>query len=327
MFLYELVERFCDRLDGRVKRILAARAASGPYRYLVSNWSRVSDLDLAVKVLGSEFFKAELKPVPLPLERIPSVLVVAPHQDDETIGAGGTLLLLAREGCIIDILLITDGAQSGAGLSVEENVAIRNREFKEVCTHLGGRLHALGIPNRIEDLRPNPQDLARMAEVICELRPQVIMMPWVLDSPPKHRLVNHMLYMTNELYRLPSFEVWGYQTANVLYPNGYVDITSVAAEKEQLLNIYRSQNDYHYPCTHLGMSMCAWNSRLVPMTKRQKQARYAEVFFTLPSHDFFQLVQEFYLRDLWQVYRGNRHIIHVVSSLQSQVAKPESSLF
>jgi LmbE family N-acetylglucosaminyl deacetylase len=75
-------------------------------------------------------------------------LVLAPHQDDETIGAGGTLLLAKRAGVELHVLFVTDGRSKGAvsyGETPEEVIRIRNREAAKVGSHLGAQIHHLGI--------------------------------------------------------------------------------------------------------------------------------------------------------------------------------------
>ena len=39
-----------------------------------------------------------------------SILIVAPHPDDETLGCGGTLAKRAQEGCRITVVVVTDGS-------------------------------------------------------------------------------------------------------------------------------------------------------------------------------------------------------------------------
>ena len=70
--------------------------------------------------------------VPPPLGR---VLVVAPHPDDETFGAGGTIHDLARLGYGVTVVVVTDGAASHAGLP--ELAAIRRREALHAMKALG----------------------------------------------------------------------------------------------------------------------------------------------------------------------------------------------
>lgn len=41
-----------------------------------------------------------------------SVLVVAPHPDDETLGCGGAIALLRSLGCAVRVLVISDGTMS-----------------------------------------------------------------------------------------------------------------------------------------------------------------------------------------------------------------------
>jgi LmbE family N-acetylglucosaminyl deacetylase len=50
-----------------------------------------------------------------------TVLVVAPHADDETLGCGGTLLKLKAEGCELHWLLVTEMTVDGGFSSARPN--------------------------------------------------------------------------------------------------------------------------------------------------------------------------------------------------------------
>src|SRR5699024_1859984 len=65
------------------------------------------------------------------------VLILAPHADDETIGAGGTLRLHANQGAEVSCLVLTDGAQSVTELSKGDVVQARKDEMEEVKNILG----------------------------------------------------------------------------------------------------------------------------------------------------------------------------------------------
>lgn len=306
------------RLRAVARELLAARAEQGPYRFLVRRWDKVSDIDLAIRVLGTEYFDKELSPVPLPVESLRSILVIAPHQDDEAIGAGGTLLRASAAGVKIDVLYVTDGAARNASYakSTLDSIRIRNEEAQEVCSKLGANSHRLDISNLAP--RPTLGHLDRLAELIHTLNPQVVMAPWILDSPAKHRLVNHLLWLANKRSGLPKFEVWGYQVHNTLFPNGYVDVTSVAEQKLEILRCFRSQNQFGQCYDHLAMGMAAWNARFLD---RSPEPRYVEVFFTLPLNEMLRLVESFYFQDLRTTYRGDSAVIQGARELHQSVTK------
>ena len=313
-----------NRLSAHTRRLLALRAERGPYRFLVRRWDQVSDIDLAVRVLGTEFFKPELVPLELPINRLRSILVLAPHQDDETIGAGGALLLAARAGVKLDVLYLTDGAieKPSYAATSRDAVNIRNAEAREVCDRLGATMHHLGLSN----VRPEPtvEDLDRLNALVRGVRPDVILAPWLLDAPAKHRLVNHLLWLANRRAELPECEIWGYQVHNTLFPNGYIDITTVADEKRRLLECFKSQNLHTTRYDHLAMGMAAWNARILDST----EPRYLELFFALPLKELLRLVEQFYFTNLRATYRGHAAVLPGMTALHQATtgAGPESGL-
>jgi LmbE family N-acetylglucosaminyl deacetylase len=283
------------------------RRRSGPYHFLIHGWKGISDLDLAIGLLDSQFFNTELDPQPLPVDDLRSILVLAPHQDDETIGAGGTLLLAKKASVELHVLFVMDGRPSKeisyGGRTPEEVIRIRNREAEQVCSILGAHIDHLSI-NNAKPL-PSVEDLNRLYRKIERLAPQVILVPWLIDTP-KHRMVNHLLWLTDRCHPLPNCEVWGYQVHNSPLLNGYVDITAVAQEKRKLLELYTSQLTYQRRYDHMAMGMAAWNSRYVSSYKGDPVARFVEVFCVLPLSEHLKLIELFYLPDLNATYRGNR---------------------
>ena len=304
------------RFRALMRETLLHRVRSGPYRFLLRRWLGISDIDLAGRILACEPFTHDLVPLSLPLEEQSCLLVLAPHQDDELIGAGGALILAARAGIPIHILYITDGIERNPKFTDDHAEAgrIRDAEAAEVCDRLGAKRYHLNISN-IEPT-PSPEHLDTLVSIIAKIQPSTILAPWLLDSPAKHRMVNHLLWLANRRRPLSETEIWGYQVHNTLIPNGIVEITAVAEEKRALLQLYRSQLEHNQRYDHLAMALSAWNSHYLP---HAPVPRYAEVFFTLPLAEHLRLVNRFYFTDFQQTYRGNQSVIPGMTAIHKSV--------
>jgi len=298
------MSRFVKRLPEYLHRLFRSREGYGPYRFIIRRWKEISDIDTAISVLETQFFDRHLVPVPLPIGQMSTILILAPHQDDEIIGAGGALLLACKAGAEIHVLFLTDGRPKKAtseGTTPEEFVQIRRSESTEVCKQLGAHMHCLDINN--VEFNPSLSDLDRLSRVIETTAPQVLLVPWLLDTP-KHHVANHLLWLANRRRPIPHCEVWGYQVHNSLLPNGYVDITDVVEDKTKLLQYYTSQIRHVRRYDHMVKGMTAWNCRFLPNYKADPVARYVEVFCALPLREHLRLIESFYLPDLDATYRG-----------------------
>jgi LmbE family N-acetylglucosaminyl deacetylase len=80
-----------------------------------------------------------------------TALVVAPHPDDEVLGAGGVLVELRQRGCEISVLALTDGEAShpGAPVATETLAGRRAAESELAMRELldGCPIDRLGLPD------------------------------------------------------------------------------------------------------------------------------------------------------------------------------------
>jgi N-acetylglucosamine malate deacetylase 1 len=304
------------RAFGKYWRLQARRDPTTPYRFLVRNWAGISDAGLAARVLDTEPFWTQLQPRPVRIEAGMRFLVLAPHQDDEILGCGGVLLLAAAAGASTGVVYITDGVQRGLGYAAtdEESKRVRREEAATVCARLDAEMFELSISN--VDPRPTPEDVDRLSGLIKGFRPDVIIAPWLLDRPAKHRIPSHLLWLVDQRRGLPACEIWGCQVHNMLFPNAVADITEVAEAKRELLRVFVSQNQHYQNHDHLGMALSAWSSRLL---EPSPQARYAEPFFALPKDELVRLIGRFYFRDLEVTYQGHSTLPAAMAELHRAV--------
>jgi LmbE family N-acetylglucosaminyl deacetylase len=113
------------------------------------------------------------------------VLHVAPHPDDELLGAGSTLVQLVRAGHRVVNLAVSLGRP--------DERATRRREAETVAARLGLELLVPAAPLTISsrDTHPSPPAAARdlVAATVEALRPDVVISPSPHDGHPAHELV------------------------------------------------------------------------------------------------------------------------------------------
>tara|TARA_B100000686_G_scaffold278236_1_gene298094 strand:- start:72 stop:755 length:684 start_codon:yes stop_codon:yes gene_type:complete len=76
------------------------------------------------------------------------VLIFAAHQDDETIGCGGTIKKWSDDGCKVHVCFMTDGSTGvEQGTGGQNIIETRMKEAQKAAEILGiFRLHSLGLP-------------------------------------------------------------------------------------------------------------------------------------------------------------------------------------
>lgn len=164
--------------------------------------------------------------------RLRSVVVLAPHPDDESLGCGGTLALLRGRGASVRVAFATDGeATRGAALSADETRRRRRSEALAACGQLGvaaADVGFWGLPDG--GLAASTHELVPLIEsAVAETRADGLFLPWFLDGHADHEALNAALASAT---LPPGLEVWGYETWSPLIANRIVDVSTVWARKE-----------------------------------------------------------------------------------------------
>jgi N-acetylglucosamine malate deacetylase 1 len=111
---------------------------------------------------------------------VANVLVIGAHPDDIEIGMGGTVAALVDRGDTVALLDLTDGEPTPMG-SPE-----RRRAESEAAARVLGvdRRITLPLPNRY--LMDTVENRIAVAEVIREVQPEVLCVPYWVDAHPDH---------------------------------------------------------------------------------------------------------------------------------------------
>lgn len=123
-------------------------------------------------------------------------IVFAPHQDDETLGCGGTIIQKVRAGARVFVVFLTDGSTSHAHLMPASELAqMREQEARTACKRLG-------IPERdVLFLRftdgelARDQDLAikRVIELLQDRSFEEVYIPYQREPQSDHIAANQIV--------------------------------------------------------------------------------------------------------------------------------------
>ena len=195
-----------------------------------------------------------------------TLVIVAPHMDDEALACGGLIARLPEKNRI-HIIYATDGMKSPAPVLPGDEISsdlgeVRMSESVGAMKLLGvpeQNLHFLCLPEaELKDHLPAMQKL--LGDKLKELSPQHIFVPFRYDRHLDHLAVNHVVVAALEnntikaqlveyfvYYRwrlLPKRDIRQYIKPQYLFA---LDISDVAALKRRSLDCFASQTTIYYP--------------------------------------------------------------------------------
>jgi LmbE family N-acetylglucosaminyl deacetylase len=141
-----------------------------------------------------------------------SAVVVAAHPDDEVLGAGGTIALLAAAGARLRLIAVTDGEASHPGTSDPAGLGrLRAAERAAALGILGAgdmEVVRLGLPDsglsRVEDEVTSALAEACRGFAVC-------LAPWERDAHPDHEVAGRAARRASG--RVLGYPVWAWHWA------------------------------------------------------------------------------------------------------------------
>ena len=181
-----------------------------------------------------------------------TVLIVAPHPDDETFGCGGTLLRHKSEGDAVHWLIVTRMDVS-IGYSAEQ-IAHREQQLQRVTEAYGfDTVSKLDfVSTRLDEL-PMGDIVRSVSSVVKKVSPDIVYLPYPGDVHTDHRVVFDAVVSCTKWFRYPCVKrILVYETlsetefginpdTNGFRPNVFVNICSHMVKKLGVMEIYATE--------------------------------------------------------------------------------------
>jgi N-acetylglucosamine malate deacetylase 1 len=173
------------------------------------------------------------------------LLAIAPHPDDAELTSGGTLLKMAEAGYRTGILDLTQGEMGTRGTP-----EIRAREAARAAKILRVRVRRnAGLPDA--RLRASDEQKAVIAEIVRELQPRVVILPYWEGRHPDHYTAAILGYEACFIAGLKNYPVAGepFRPFKIIYAAAYstvrptfaIDITKQYERRRRAILAYTSQ--------------------------------------------------------------------------------------
>lgn len=269
-----------------LKNVVMPRTA---YRFFIKDWMSLTDLKNFADAVSSMRFTRNLESVKMVDPRAARILVIAPHPDDDLIGAGGTLITAIKGGAKVLSIYLSRGRKEEAELLTEEVQSLSYRMGYETrfLDHYSNQI-------------PIDQDTVSLINrSLKEFKPEALFLPFFCDDHDDHRRASHLLWEVFKQQGIDkSLTIWAYQVYTALIPNVAVDITDIAEEKANAIRSLKSQSRTR-DWAHFTMGLNAFNSRFLPGSPK---SQYVETFFVLPLNDYMALCARYFEKASAQIY-------------------------
>ena len=182
----------------------------------------------------------------LRLGGVRKAIIVAPHPDDEVIGAAGLIHALQRQGSKVRVIVVSDGAASHPNSEKWPSahlIAARERETRHALRRLGvykGAVTFLRLPDGGLPAAHNRCRKGLHRQLRHHPDMDLLVGPAVTDAHPDHRAVAMVLQAFRYDGRRLTYQVWPPQR-RMAARGRTVSLSRGAAAKRSLIRVHRTQ--------------------------------------------------------------------------------------
>lgn len=141
-----------------------------------------------------------------------SAIIFSPHQDDETLGCGGTIVRKREAGAKVKIVFMTDGSRSHHRFVPEEKlIALRQKEAVEAAQTLGvAAKDVIFLAFADGELQQSSvKAIAEVTRLLQAEQPNQLFIPYVRETHPDHLATNQIVLAALDNYS-PEVSIYEY---------------------------------------------------------------------------------------------------------------------
>jgi LmbE family N-acetylglucosaminyl deacetylase len=212
------------------------------------------------------------------------VLVLSPHEDDEVLGCGGALAILAQKGAVTKVVYMTDGRFGSFDKSPEQVIEERQSEALAGLQVLGVQ-EADFLGNQDLNLRCDDKTVNALLSEITRFNPSLIFLPFFNDNHPDHVATSLIGAAALERYPRPVM-IYCYEVWTALYPNVLINISDMIWKKMDALSQHSSQlKSIDYRPKIRGLN--SYRSMIFG-----RGVEYCEAFYRCDKKELLQIAEE-----------------------------------
>ena len=179
-----------------------------------------------------------------------NIVIIAPHPDDETLGAGGLILKEKDKGSKVHWIIITSIT---AEYGWDENLILkRQKEIDLVSSRYNfDSVINLNLPTTRLDTLPILSIVEKIKFEISKIEPDTLIIPHYSDIHTDHQISYQASISCSKWFRFPfikrclAYETlsethWS-QSKDFFKPNIFINITEYIDKKIEIMKIYESE--------------------------------------------------------------------------------------
>jgi len=167
-----------------------------------------------------------------------SVMVLAPHPDDDVIACGGTLCAYHAAGARTQCVYVTDGRKGNP--AIEENQLVeRRREEAAESSRIMGVTRTVFLSNHDSALAITKQSTSELRRYLLEERPDAVFVPAFFDRHPDHAGTCRLFVASSDGLDALTCYLYSFWTP-LPFSNAVADVTAHMPTKQMALAAHAS---------------------------------------------------------------------------------------